>query len=223
MRRIDRRRAALGMLAGAVILAAVIAAITWWGADAVPQSARLVTPTPVPDAQFYRVLPDESQLAVTVDSALGMINGAFEMGPGTLELVREDGGWTVIANLTFDARTLDIGSDQVNAVMRRALEVETYPDGVFLARSRAPLPDLGTTTGTTTGAAQTVDLNGQLELHGEIVDYTIPTTLTREGDTLTLAAQIVIDASDFGVSIPGWIASSKLDADLYVVAQRRAP
>lgn len=198
----------------ALVSFTVIMVVLWFIQGEDPQAAQLVTGTPNPVAQLYRVLPEQSQLKVTVDSQFGAIDGGYTMGEGTVELTPAEDGWRVIANLTFDARTLDIGNDQVNSIMRRALEVETYPNGIFIASSRELLPDLTT--------ARTVDLLGQLELHGQVQSYTIPTTITLEGDVLTLRAQVIIDAGAFGVSIPSLIADDDLDASLRVTAQRVA-
>lgn len=198
----------------AVLSFVVIMVVLWFNQREDPQDAQLATGTPNPAAQFFRVVPEQSQLRVTVDSQFGDISGGYEMGEGTVELSRADAGWRVHANLTFDARTLDIGNDQLNTVMRRALEVETYPNGIFIATNREPVPDLS--------VARTTDLVGQLELHGQVQEYTIPTTITLEGDTLTLRAQIVIDAGDFGVSIPSLVADEDLDANLRIVAQRNS-
>lgn len=195
-------------LAGVIALAA---ALVWLGAVAEPQSAQLVTATPVPNARLYGVVPAESTLNVTVDSSLGKIAGSFGMGPGTIELSRADGGWRVNVNLTFDARTLDIGNAQLNTIMRRALEVETYPDGIFVASGRGTVPNLD--------SVSTIDLVGQLELHGVVQGYTIPTTVTLSGDEITLAADTVIDAGAFGVSIPSIFAKDTLNTNLHVVAR----
>lgn len=198
------------VLAGVIVLAAVL---VWLGADGEPQSAQLVTATPVPNARLYGVVTAESALDVTVESSLGTIAGTIGMGPGTIELSRAEGGWRVTVNLTFDARTLDIGNAQLNTIMRRALEVETYPDGIFVASSRGTLSDLD--------SVSTIDLVGQLELHGVVQDYTIPTSVTLSGDMITLAADTVIDAGAFGVSIPSLFAKDELTTTLLVVARER--
>ncbi len=211
-----RKRRTLILIGLIAVLSSVVTLVVLaLDEPAVPQDAQLATGTPIPEALVYHVVPDQSQLRVTVDSQFGAIVGGYAMGAGTVALSAGDGGWYVIANLTFDARTLDIGNEQLNAIMRRALEVERYPDGIFVATSRASVPDFD--------AARAVELVGQLELHGQVRDYTIPTTVTRDGDTLTLRAQIVIDAGAFGVNIPALIADDDLDADLRVTARRQSP
>jgi len=214
---LDRRSiiSAIGaVIMGAVAFAIVMVAL-WLMDEGDPQDALLATGTPVPDAEFYVVQSEQSQLLLTVDSQIGAIDGTFAIMPGAVELHDTGDGWRVIANLMFDARTLDLGNEQVNTVLRRALEVDTYPYGVFVAQSSALLPDLD--------SAQTVDLLGKLELHGAVNDYTIPATVTRNGDSVTLNAQVVINVGDFGVSIPSLIASEQLAADLLVVTQPGTP
>lgn len=203
-----------------IIICALLCAVAgiiwfWWNTDTTPQDAILATATPLPNAVFYDVDPANSQLMIIVDSRFGDIEGTFAMGDGAVELLREGDAWRVIANLTFDARTLDIGNDQLNEVMRRALEVDTYPNGIFVTRSATTIPIDNTST--------TIDLVGQMELHGTVRDYTISTTVTLTDTTVTLTAQHVIDAGDFGISIPALFAESELDTDLLIVTYRATP
>ncbi len=199
------------LIACLVIFLALVVALVWlYGDEATPQQAQLQTETPAAQMQVYTVSADDSWLRIQVKSALGTLDGDYDMGGGTVALEPVEGGWQVVANLTFDARSMEIGNPIANQAMRRALDVETYPYGVFVARSSAPLPNLS--------APQTVDLAGQLELHGVVQDYVIPTVVRLEGETATLTAQIVIDAGDFGISIPRLIGTDEFNADLGVVA-----
>lgn len=212
------RRRRVRYVAGglAVILAGMLALIAWWwNQDPDAEAPILPTSTPVPQARVYVVDADQSRLEVTVDATTGKVEGGYDMGLGTVELVPTGEGWQVNANLTFDARTLDVGNDTLNGIMRRALNVEQYPTGTFVAASETPISGFD--------APVTVDLVGQIELHGTVQDYTIPTTITLNGDEMTLDSDLVIDARVFGADIPGLFASDELDADLTVVLYEGEP
>jgi polyisoprenoid-binding protein YceI len=195
------------------VIGLCLAALVWWlNRDIEAQDPILATQTPIPSAQYFRAAPDESMLKMIVHSRFGDIDGLFQLGESSVELEPAGDGWYVVANLIFDARTLDIGSDQLNTAMRRALEVDKYPSGIFVARSSTPITDLS--------VAQQVDLMGQMELHGSVQDYTIVTVVEINGDKLTLSAQMTIDSAQFGISIPALIAENDLDTDMQVVAYR---
>jgi polyisoprenoid-binding protein YceI len=209
-----RSRLRIGcLLAFLVVFLALAVALVWlYGGEGTPQASRLQTETPAPQMQVYVVKAEESWLRVQLHSALGTLHGQYDIGGGTVALEPVAGGWQMVGNLTFDARSMKIGNPFADQAMRRALEVNTYPYGVFVARSETPLPDLS--------APQTVDLAGQLELHGVVRDYVIPTAFHLEGETITLTTQIMIDAGDFGISIPRLIGTDEFNADLGVVAYR---
>jgi hypothetical protein len=148
------RRLLLGL--AAVVALGIAAFVLWWTRDVEPQDAILATSTPRPQARLFAVDVAESALGVSIESPLGEVDGGYDMSGGTVELDREGDGWRLFANLTFDARTLHMGNDVLSGLMRRALNVEEYPNGIFIAQSETLLTDLD--------AAQTVNLTGQLEL-----------------------------------------------------------
>lgn len=198
------------LLSGAaLVITIMIGALVWWAFQDTPdaEDPQLALSTPVPQAVTYVVRAEESTLTATSESPLGAVESRYEMGLGVIELNEEPDGWRVIANLTFDARTLDIGNDAVNAMLREILQVDRYPTGRFVAVSETPVTNLD--------EPFTVDLVGQLELYGTVQDFTVPTTITLAGARLALTAQMVIDAAVFGDS-PGM--GGGLDADLAIIA-----
>ncbi len=193
----------LGLLAGLY---------PWLTTGSGPRDPTLVPGTPIPDALRYRVMPDESHLELTVNATIGRVSGQAEMREGSVELVRDGAGWHVVANLSMDVSSFNVGNEFVNRLIRLALAVETYPIGVFLGRSETLIPAREGTV--------VVDLRGPLELHGVVRDYTFPTTLTFAGDRLTLVSAATVDATEFGVSIPGIVGSSELEAAMHIVTVR---
>jgi len=205
---------------GCALIAALLAALLgllaglypWLTAGTGPRDPILVPGTPIPDALRYQVMPDESHLELTVNATIGRVSGQAEMRDGSVELVRDGTGWHVVANLSMDVSSFNVGNEFVNRLIRLALAVETYPIGVFLGRSETPIPAREGTF--------VVDLRGPLELHGVVRDYTFPTTLTFAGDRLTLVSAATVDAREFGVSIPTIVGSSELEAAMRIVTVR---
>lgn len=205
---------------GCALVAALLAALLgllaglypWLTTGSGPRDPILSPGTPIPDALRYQVMPGESQLELTVNATIGRVSGEAEMRDGTIELVRDGAGWHMVANLAMDVSSFNVGNEFVNRLVRLALAVETYPIGVFQGRSATPIPAREGTFA--------VDLHGLLELHGVVRDYTFPATLTFAGDRLTLVSTATIDATEFGVSIPGIVGSNELEAAMHIVTVR---
>lgn len=206
-----------GLLAalGIVALGLLAGLYPWITADVIPRDPTLIPGTPIPDAVRYVVVPAESDLGLTIDAIFGRASGQAEMKEGTVELVREGDGWRVIANLTMDVATLNVGKDMVNGIIRRTLGADEYPSGVFLARSETTIPAIE-------DARYTLNLTGDLELRGVVRPYTFDTTLTFEGDRLVLDSAAQVDARDFGVTVPSIMGSSIMDSTMHVVTVKES-
>lgn len=195
---------ALGLLAGLY---------PWLTADPIPHDPTLIPGTPIPEAARYVVVPAESDLGLTIDAMIGRVSGQAEMKEGTVELVREGEGWRVIASLTMDVASMNVGNNMVNGLIRRTLGADEYPSGVFLAQSETTIPAIE-------DGSYTVELTGELELRGVVRPYTFHTTLMFAGDRLVLDAAAQVDARDFGVSVPRIIGSGVMDSTMHVVTER---
>lgn len=197
-----------------IILLGVIAGLYPWAtADPIPRDPTLIPGTPIPDAVRYLVVPAESSLGLELEAMIGRVSGQAEMKDGTVELVRESDGWRVVANLAMNVSTLNVGNEMVNGLIRRALGVEEYPSGVFLATSATTLPAIE-------DGAYNVDLAGQLELRGVVRPYTFHTTMIFEGERLALEAEATVQAQDFGVSVPRIVGSGVMESTMHVVTVR---
>lgn len=197
-----------------IVLLGVIAGLYPWAtADPIPRDPTLIPGTPIPDAVRYVVVPAESSLGLELEAMIGRVSGHAEMKEGTVELVREGDGWRVVANLAMDVSTLNVGNEMVNGLIRRALGVEEYPGGVFLATSTTTLPAIEDGT-------YLADLTGQLELRGTVRPYTFRTTMVFEGERLVLDAHATVQAQDFGVSVPRLVGSGVMESTMHVVTIR---
>lgn len=208
-------RSGCGLMAaiGVILLGLVAGLYPWATADPIPRDPTLIPGTPIPEAIRYVVVPEESDLTLTIDSMIGRVSGGAEMKEGTVELVREGDGWRVIANLSMDVSTLNVGNDMVNGLIRRTLGADAYPVGVFLARSETTIPDIEHTT-------DTVNLTGELELRGVVRPYTFATVLVFEGDRLILDSAAEVDANDFGVTVPRIVGNGIMDSTMHVMTAR---
>jgi len=209
-------RRGCGLLAalGVIALGLLAGLYPWVTADRLPRDPTLIPGTPIPEAVRYAVVPAESDLTLTIDAMIGRVSGHAEMKEGTVELLREGDGWRVLTSLTMDLASINVGNDMVNGLIRRTLGADSYPHGVFLARSESALPDIEQ-------ASYTVNLIGDLELRGVVQPYTFETVLTFEGDRLVLNATAAVDAKDFGVTVPRIVGSGVMDTTLYVVTVRQ--
>ena len=209
-------RRGCGLLAalGVIALGLLAGLYPWVTADRLPRDPTLIPGTPIPEAVRYTVVPAESDLTLTIDAMIGRVSGHAEMKEGAVELLREGDGWRVLASLTMDVSSMNVGNDMVNGLIRRTLGADAYPHGVFLARSERTLPDIE-------HATYTVDLVGELELRGVVQPYTFETVLTFDGDRLVLNATAAVDAKDFGMTVPRIVGSGVMDTTLYVVTARQ--
>lgn len=204
------RRILLGF--GGFLVVVIAAIAVWWFAyDPEAQDPILATSTPVLGAQTYIVDAPASQINASFSGPAGELSSSYDMGAGTIEFTEEPGGWRMVVNLTFDARTLDVGDEAVNTLLKRILRVEEYPTGSFVATSETLIEELAGT--------QEVPVAGQIELAGSVQPYEVVAILTISEVSLKLSAKTVIDAAlIFGEGVPGMSDDEGLDTDLLVVA-----
>lgn len=199
-------------IVAAMLVLLSVAFVIWLNYTPAARAPILPTSTPLPLARNFSVEPTESALTATADTPLGPLESSYQMGPGTVELNQEADGWRVVINLTFDARSLDVGSDAFNTIVRRILRVDEFPIGSFVASSEELITDISEPT--------TVTMVGQMELHGTIQELSIPTTVILDEDgKLTLDAQAMIEARFFGEMEEGnQFSTAQMDADMQVVS-----
>lgn len=206
-----RRRYILAGVLAIIVLIPIGLAIWWFSYDPEEQAPILPTNTPSFGAETYTVNAEASVLTATFDGPAGTLESSYDMGGGTIEFIENAEGWQMEVNITFDARTLDVGDDAVNQLLMRILRVEEFPTGSFVASSTEPVTSLD--------GRQDVQINGQMELAGTVQAYDITAALTITEGTLKLTASAMIDAAEiFGEGIPGMSPEEGMDATFVIVA-----
>jgi polyisoprenoid-binding protein YceI len=106
-------------------------------------------------------------------------------GGGT---VRTDGGFD--GTLVIDAASIDTGNKKRDEHLRTAdfFEVEKYPTITFTA------------TGGSLGSAGTVEVTGNLTIHGETKPLTMTAKVSSAGDSATVATEVDIDRGEWGLT-----------------------
>lgn len=115
-----------------------------------------------------------------------------------------EGGTLTAGEITVDMTTLTSDSDVRDSNVRRKIfHTDTYPTATFKVTEPADvsgLPD--------DGSVGTVELTGDLTIHGETNRIAQPFNVARSGDRLIVAADININRLDYGVETPEFVAAT---------------
>lgn len=143
------------------------------------------------------------------------ISGTFEMFGHWFEFIYipEEDGWCAVLWLDIDGNSVQAGNEVLNNLMIFAFQAERYPVGRFVGAATTLISDLSETN--------SVVMSGDIELSGVVQDLEVPITFSITGDQLTASAKFIINANDFGASLPG--DGAELDSNIRVVANRTDP
>lgn len=83
---------------------------------------------------------------------------------------------------------------------RGVFETGQYPTATFRATGITPAQ-----VGIQPGEEREVDISGRLELHGVTRDITVPTTISRQNDTLRATGSINLLLSDYDMTRPSFL------------------
>jgi polyisoprenoid-binding protein YceI len=153
-------------------------------------------------ALVYTVDGEQSLATYTVMEELASIgsnevNGTTNAIIGSI-LFEEDGTPLACSNFAVDMRTMETDeSRRDNYLRENTLESDTYPFATFVVASvegvDGPLVE---------GEATTLQLTGDLTIHGVTKTVTWEAEVTREADTLTGTATYTFLIEDFGMEKP---------------------
>ncbi|MEX3504031.1 YceI family protein [Corynebacterium sp. LK2510] len=139
---------------------------------------------------FFEILPAEEK--VTSGSTRD-VDGDVQIEAGTLRS----------GEISVDLTTLTTDSDVRDAnVQSKILHTETYPEATFTLTEAADLthvPD--------DGSIETVELTGDLTIHGVTNSITHTFAVARSGDRLLVAGGVPINRTDYGVETPDFVAA----------------
>lgn len=140
---------------------------------------------------FPEVLPGERR---TTSASTQGVSGYATIAEGTL----------TAGEIEVDMTTLTSDSDVRDSNVRRKIfHTDQYPNAMFKLTEPADvsgLPDNGT--------VGTVELTGDLTIHGETNTITQTFNVARSGDGLIVAADIPINRLDYGVETPEFVAAT---------------
>ena len=196
-------------LLGAVVLAAVLVvggAYTYIHVIEGDPPTQLSAATTAPSA-----VPAGSTVAgtwtVSAGSQAGYRVGEVLAGQSTTAVGRTDavtGSLTATATqVTAGSFTVDltkVSSDQSRRDAQfqgRIMQTSQYPSAVFTLTSPVDLGALGTAAGTST-----IPVTGTLAMHGATRPVTVPLTVVRSGETVTISGQIPVVFADYGINNP---------------------
>lgn len=132
--------------------------------------------------------PTRSSVALRSKSIWGLVKvtGTFTEIAGEGKV---DADGTVTGSITVTAVSIDTKRKKRDAHLRSAdfFDVENHPTIVFTAHRLAATAD---------GAV----INGDLTVHGVTRPLTVPVSATRSEAGLTLAGEVTIDRSEFGLT-----------------------
>jgi polyisoprenoid-binding protein YceI len=81
--------------------------------------------------------------------------------------------------------------------VQRALETDRFPDATFVLTEPIPLPADAADSGDLT-----LDAVGDLTIHGETREVTVPLQARLKGSTILVVGSVDLAFSDYGVAVP---------------------
>lgn len=137
--------------------------------------------------------PSRSAVDFTLGAFLHTVHGSFKFKSGTIRLDPATG--KAQGEIDVDLTTGATGIGARDAVMQgHVLETQRFPDAVFTADS---------VSGQLNGAgASTLDIHGQLAIHGTSHDVTFHVTAAADGTQVTMTSRVTIPYTQWGMSNP---------------------
>ena len=143
---------------------------------------------------FNEVLPGERR---TTSGSTHGVHGHVTIEAGTL----------TSGEIRVDMTTLTSDSDvRDNNVRNKLLHAEQYPESVFTLTRPVSVEHVPGD-----GSSATVELSGDLTIHGETQSITHPFTVVRSGSRLLVAGDVPINRLDYGVTSPEFVAATIAD------------
>jgi polyisoprenoid-binding protein YceI len=138
------------------------------------------------------VFTDSSEIEFTGSKVTGSHDGGFKTFTGHFFMDDDDEAPTA-GEFVIQMDSLWSDNDKLTGHLKNEdfFEVETYPTSTFTL-----------TKAVKTGEG-TYDISGNLTMHGETKNITVPVTASRDGDTAKFQAEFDINRKDFGINYAG--------------------
>jgi polyisoprenoid-binding protein YceI len=169
-------------------------------------TGQTTTPAPVASSTVaYQIKSDLSEAAYFVDEELASVGipstakGVTKEVSGTLNLT---GNGTALATDQSSSFTVELGNltsdkDMRDQRVQQALETSRYPTATFTITSVS-----GYNPAIAEGQEQTLQLSGNLELHGVTKPVTWEVKAYRQGNVISALATVTVKFSDFNITPP---------------------
>jgi len=149
----------------------------------------------------YRIEPTGSELTWELPATLHTVHGRAPQISGRLDAVPGEGGdWKVQSRIVVAAAAMESGNESRDRKMReKTLEVEKFPEIVFEARGVA-----GDLSKLRPGERATVEVTGDLTVHGKTVSLRVPVDVQMMAGGAVLSGSFPLAWKQFGLADPSF-------------------
>ncbi len=142
------------------------------------------------------------------------IGGTFAINGQTIKAIPDsDGKYLLEIDIQFVGNSVTGANDLVVSALKSNLEVDKYPYGRFLAKSKEAIA-LGETP------VQTI-LEGTLEVHGVQRSASLPVQITLIKNQLAATGSTSVDLIDYKVNVPTAIMKSQITFTAKVTGEEK--
>ncbi len=153
-----------------------------------------MAPRPVHAEEMELVLdPDQSAVRFTLGATLHSVEGTLRVTGGSLRF--DPNGGPAGGEIVVDARSADTGHEARDGDMHDKI-LETDRFGAFVLR---PTEVVGAVD---LAGTSTIELRGELEIHGGTHPVSLPAEVTVEGDRVVGTAGFTVPYVDWGMKNP---------------------
>jgi polyisoprenoid-binding protein YceI len=154
-----------------------------------------------PAGFHYRIDPSGSELTWELPATLHTVHGRAPQISGRLDAIPGAGGdWKVQSRIAVAAAAMETGNESRDKKMReKTLETDKYPEIVFEARRV-----VGDLSKLRKGERGTVEVTGDLTVHGKSVSLQLPVDVQLLDDRAVLTGSFPLAWKQFGLSDPSF-------------------
>jgi len=154
-----------------------------------------------PAGFHYRIDPSGSELTWELPATLHTVHGRAPQISGRLDAIPGAGGdWKVQSRIAVAAAAMETGNESRDKKMReKTLETDKYPEIVFEARRV-----VGDLSKLRKGERGTVEVTGDLTVHGKSVSLQLPVDVQLLDDRAVLSGSFPLAWKQFGLSDPSF-------------------
>jgi polyisoprenoid-binding protein YceI len=153
-------------------------------------------------AEFhYRIDPSASELTWELPATLHTVHGKAPQFEGRIDVTPGGGGeWKIRTRITVTAAAMETGNSSRDRTMReKTLETDKFPEIVFEARHLS-----GDLTKLKDGERRTVEVTGDLTVHGKSVSVRLPVDVQMQTDRAVLTGSFPLAWKEFGLNDPSF-------------------